>query len=1492
MDKQITQLIELDQFVGDEYVVVASEKYADNYKVKAKDLVGEFVDEFITVDDHLSETSINPVQNRVITAELKKIDERLDNLDGGNNGEGGNDNPGTGGGSGSGSGSGSSNYNFNLAVASVETETLEPGKSANVRITDLGVDNTNTKNLAFKFSIPRGADGKGGSGDADDNGGESFGYRTVFAFKSSKTKPAKPVGGHWDVTTNIVTYPTGWSPGDDLERPVWMSNATFDYKGIVQDWTDPFEVSGSDGEGGSEQPNDGADSKAKEFIYKQTVKEETPEVPSNNKAQDDYVPSAEGWNDHPNGVSEKILCEWVCTRDWDKTQLQWSDWNGPVLWSKYGVNGKDGDGVEYIYQRTSTNTRPTTPGTEPAEHSPVTDFQEREFIPKKADSDENEWTDNPLDVTADLPYEWVSIRKFNWSDQQWGLFQEPTIWAKYGKDGGEGIATFKSLVFCRTNKTPIAPEANQDGGSYSNPVPTSAVRVTDSEGNITVINTYWEDGIPTGTEQIWMTSRIFSADGKLPQQDHWTTPQAMSDTADFEVMYSPNIERVNLPDGFKKNGTDIDPTWEYNANQTGWYDDANEWGSSPTVWMATNQAKNGIWQGWQIFKVLGEKGADGTSINILGSFDSYEALEQARLNSTLPGNNPPLVGDSYLVNGDIYIWDGDSWVNGGNIKGAPGKGIVATNYRYAISQHNVYNSSYPITGEWLAYSPSTDPINKYLWKETVIKYGYVDDDATDDITYYEIIGTHGDRGIDGDTTEYIYILTKDNYSVPKLPTSSDSIDTNIKGNWTDDPQDVNITYPYQWISERTRSYDDTTNKMVWSAYSTPAIWNTYAEDGRGIQKVNTQYNASKLNAGVDGSTSSNNLYGSWTETSPATTATYPFLWKRTQIVFTDNTSTDWTYEMIGALGDPGIDGISVQYAYLLTEAKTSIPTAPSGDVEGKETPGEWSDDPLYLGVYNEGTSSEITYKFQWVSERTGSNGNWSDWSTPTIWSELYPGTYLHIKYSNDMENFTTNNDVGKYIGTLVDYNEGDSGEFDDYTWRKFQGDDGFGREYIFQLGGEDAPYIGNLTSENWEQYVPYGWSPDPLSPTADKPRCWACHRNYRNGEWYAWAGNSTTNYEYAYLFSMYAESIPGETGSQGPIVYPAGYFEPNKTYTQDIVNGVVRATPYVIDTTNKTIYILNTSSYTSSAYPSKDSTGSWIEAEMFEAIYTDILLANNALVGSAVFNGDYMFSQNGNGQYKDFDGSKIYKEGSPFDPAWCVNLVTGEQWSGTGAVYFAADGSGYLANKKISWGADGTLKLPASGYVSATYKEHSLTRGELIVNFNISSGTILGETSHVRIIGSNDGINAVRILDQGKLTMPAGKTISFGDVGYTYVLLEVDGEIIAKCESQLSDIKKKTFTVNDDTSDGGIDIVSVAANRYEAGYPTVTFVGDSATVAVLVENTHPFNDVTFNIRLSNCTYNDSQSSISLKLNAGESKLFAFTTLSTVNESSITISQTA
>lgn len=65
-------------------------------------------------------------------------------------------------------------------------------------------------------------------------------------------------------------------------------------------------------------------------------------------------------------------------------------------------------------------------------------------------------------------------------------------------------------------------------------------------------------------------------------------------------------------------------------------------------------------------------------------------------------------------------------------------------------------------------------------------------------------------------------------------------------------------------------------------------------------------------------------------------------------------------------------------------------------------------------------------------------------STPVRFNKTLDGKsqYLHIKYSDDGETFTDNNgeDLGAWIGTLVDSNEEDSMNFNDYTWKKFTED--------------------------------------------------------------------------------------------------------------------------------------------------------------------------------------------------------------------------------------------------------------------------------------------------------------------------------------------------------------------------------------------------------------------------------------------------------------------
>ena len=137
----------------------------------------------------------------------------------------------------------------------------------------------------------------------------------------------------------------------------------------------------------------------------------------------------------------------------------------------------------------------------------------------------------------------------------------------------DGNTAFKSTVFLRSNEEPGTPT----GGSYSDPKP-------DSEP-------VWFDGIPRGEETLWASTRIFSIDGLYPQEDSWSQPAPMTDTASFDVEFSD----VQVNPG---NPTDNPENW------------SNE-GGTDTWWMATRVIKNGVPGEWSISQIKGEKGEDG-----------------------------------------------------------------------------------------------------------------------------------------------------------------------------------------------------------------------------------------------------------------------------------------------------------------------------------------------------------------------------------------------------------------------------------------------------------------------------------------------------------------------------------------------------------------------------------------------------------------------------------------------------------------------------------------------------------------------------------------------------------------------------------------------------------------------------------------------------------------------------------------------------------------
>ena len=789
-----------------------------------------------------------------------------------------------------------------------------------------------------------------------------------------------------------------------------------------------------------------------------------------------------------------------------------------------------------------------------------------------------------------------------------------------------------------------------------------------------------------------MSSRTFSEDGTWPQTDEWTTPQPITDTATIDFEYS----STDTSDP----GT---PTTPLNGAV---------WGNvscKANIWMAKRECKTGEWGIWNVFKVKGEKGDPGTGINVKGS---YKTLDELKANATNPSE-----GDCYMVDGVCYVWDGDEWIDACQIKGAYGNGIKSIECKYLTSSNG--NNHPAETAAWLDYSPMTDETNKYLWKRTFI---YYTNPELDPFKYYEIVGTHGEKGIDGTDVEWAYKLTATFSQPTDTPANGDSVTDNIKGFWTDDPigPDGN-TYFYEWVSKRTRSYDAVSKSYKWSNWSTASLWAKWSKDGKNgknITSINAEY----------GIGSSNSSYSdvTWYPYSPEVTSSKPWLWKRYKVVFDDGTESDsWVYEVIGKKGDPGIDGPGVEYAYKLTKSESTPSKPENGEVTGS-TRGEWTDEPL--SMYGD-------YKFQYVSKRTSSDGGWTSWSTPVLWAELYPGSYLHIKYSNDdrvisnkyASGIAISDDVKKYIGMYVDMVKEDSDSASSYDWKKFEGNDGFSREYIFQLGTETVPDVPKENKQE-DQYAPSNWSLDPTSPNAKNKYCWCCHRDKINGTWSDWKGNSNAPHK-AYMFSMFAESVPGATGDSGPIIYPAGVYGSGTAYTQTKTNGKVTATPYVLYGSD--YYILNVATSSTSWDSSQ-----WIKMEYFNAIYADIGVFGNALVGKAVFNGNWMFSQQGSGSYSKFDTSLSDPyTNSSFKPSWCVNLVTGEMWASLGKCYFAADGSGKLAGGKISWDSDGTLHLPPTGSLSAYADDY-----DIYVDYSISTGSASQGTLKIECLNSSGSV--------------------------------------------------------------------------------------------------------------------------------------------------------
>lgn len=553
-----------------------------------------------------------------------------------------------------------------------------------------------------------------------------------------------------------------------------------------------------------------------------------------------------------------------------------------------------------------------------------------------------------------------------------------------GKDGIDGLAgnsSFKSTVFIRTNTPPQTPR----GGSYDNPYP-------DDDS--------WTDGIPSGNYILWASTRIFSSDGNYPQQSGWTTPMQMTDTSTVDIEYS-------------SKQTPGAPVGHPNTNVNDWNNSVSE----STIWMAISHCTNGVWSDWQVSKIRGEDGQDGTSIQIKGTYANLEEFKKDWWHSsTSKWISPANQSDCYIVDKNIYVWDGDSWVDGGPFKGADGNNAYV-HIKYA-SEVTTDSTGYGVTGTFT--SSDGEVPGKYIGI-------YTDENEQDSLDIKKYKWTQH-QGEDGFGYEYIY-QRNNSSTAPDVPTTITADDVAPSG-WTDSPKGVTSTEMYEWVCYRKKisgvwtnwigSASDNTKAALWAKWGEKGSKGDQGEKGTSILSVVKRYKVS--NDGVNHPTfTTSDTTNPGTLTTDYATARYIWCWELT--TYTDSSKND-AYYIVTVHGEPGATG-------------------PGGDAPMIYPAGIWNAYSSYIG-----TENKVPYVY-WAGATQSSERYWL-LKTGKVINASTDGT--NLAPPDDTENWEQIESYNAVYSDIGLFNQALVGSF------VFHGDYMFSQEGLGYLANSNKAY--------------------------------------------------------------------------------------------------------------------------------------------------------------------------------------------------------------------------------------------------------------------------------------------------------------------------------------------------------------------------------------------------------------------------------------------------
>lgn len=460
--------------------------------------------------------------------------------------------------------------------------------------------------------------------------------------------------------------------------------------------------------------------------------------------------------------------------------------------------------------------------------------------------------------------------------------------------------------------------------------------------------------------------------------------------------------------------------------------------------------------------IKGEKGEDGTGVNIIGKLDNINQL---------PETGTP--GDAYIIDGLIYVWSENinGWSDGVPFRGEqglPGKDGTDGRTTYIhIKYSNDGKTFTPNNGE---------DVGDWLGQYT----DYIAEDSTNfnDYKWKKIRGEDGDNGIVANLTNDTHIVpiesdgtftddafvgcsAKISLSFVEMEIVNNVIygftaQDDIKGTWDSKTGTYTVT---GWDNTKNSSYIDlkaTYNGVTYTKRFT-IIKAKNPLDAYTVSLTNEShvFAGDVLNALPDSTTCEIIAYRG-DKLVPVEVGEISNIPTGMDIVVNNNNTTSTTLSISvttamvtrhGTISIPikiGLLSFTKTFAYAISlrgvQGEPGVPGKDGKDGNSVRVLGRYDTVEQLNQAHpdgNENGDGYIVDKDLWV---------WTDTKFTNVGQfqgEDGLSTYVHIKYSNDGTSFTNNNgeDIGTWIGMYVDNTETDSLKFSDYKWKKMEGID-------------------------------------------------------------------------------------------------------------------------------------------------------------------------------------------------------------------------------------------------------------------------------------------------------------------------------------------------------------------------------------------------------------------------------------------------------------------